>query len=73
MKPGNNTVPMRGIVDQGKVLSLLTTKYKDGILPIDIVGKTSTYNGVRLPYYELGLQKNTQRVNLNVEAALGGG
>ena len=73
VKPGNNTVPLRGITDQLAVLGLIQGKYKDGKLPVEIVGRTATYNGERLPYYELGLQKNVQHVTLDVVAALGGG
>ena len=63
---------MRSIVDTAAVLYLVTNTYKDGKLPVDIVGRTVTYNGQRLPYYELGLQKNTQHVILDVMAALSG-
>ena len=63
---------MRSIVNQTLVLTKLTTdpKFKDGFLPIDIVGNSSVYNGVHLTYFEKTLQSNTLHVALNVKQAL---
>ena len=70
LMPGNNTIPMRSVVNQTLVIEALETTYKDGILPIDIVGVSSVYNGQHLPYYESALQTVTQHISLNVGAAL---
>ena len=72
LRPGNNTLPMRSIVNQTLVLTKLTTssKFKDGFLPIDITGNSSVYNGVHLTYFEKALQGNTQHITLDVGMAL---
>lgn len=70
LKPGNNTVPMHGVTNQSAVLDLIASTYKNGVLPIDIVGNSSVYNGLHLPYYEKALKSNTQHVELNITAAL---
>lgn len=76
LKPGNNTLPMRSTVNQTLVIEKVTGTYKDGMLPIDIVGNSSVYNGQHLEYFEKALQSNRQHIVLNVGAALaalGGG
>ena len=76
LAPGNNTVPMRSMVNQTLVIAKVTETYKDGMLPIDIVGNSSVYNGQHLEYFERALQSNRQHITLNVGAALaalGGG
>ena len=69
LKPGNNTVDMRSTTNQSLVLQKLS-KYKDGILPVDVVGNSSVYRGQHLVYYEQALASNKLRVNLNVGGAL---
>ncbi|KAI9720411.1 MAG: hypothetical protein M1812_002917 [Candelaria pacifica] len=69
LKPGNNTLDMRSTINQTLVLSSLK-QFKDGMVPIDIIGNTSIYNGQHLPYYENALRANNQRITLNVGAAL---
>ena len=68
--PGNNTVPMRSTINQTLVLDAIGLVYKNGILPVDIVGATSVYNGQHLTYFEAALQSLTQHVKLDVGAAL---
>jgi len=70
LKPGNNTVDMRSTTNQSLVLQQLAN-FKDGILPVDIVGNSSVYKRQHLPYYEEALGSNKLRVNLNVGSALG--
>lgn len=69
LKPGNNTVDMRSTTNQSLVLQKLAN-YKDGILPVDVVGNSSVYGGQHLVYYEQALASNKLRVNLNVGSAL---
>ncbi len=45
--PGNNTLPMTGILDQSKILASL----KDGTVEMLISGKDAIYNGQHLTYY----------------------
>ena len=61
---------MRSVVNQTTVLTKVISEYKDGMLPIDIIGKSSVYNGKHLPYFEKALASNTQSITLNVGAAL---
>ncbi|KAL8721541.1 MAG: hypothetical protein Q9225_001795 [Loekoesia sp. 1 TL-2023] len=70
LTPGNNTIPMRSIVNQTLVIEKVTETYKDGLLPIDIVCNSSVYNGQHLEYFEKALQSNRQHIVLNVGAAL---
>lgn len=72
LKPGDNTVPMRSTVNQTIVIAKVAGTYKDGILPVDIVGNSSVYNGQHLEYFEKALQSNKQHIKLNVAAALAG-
>ncbi|KAI9795456.1 MAG: hypothetical protein M1825_001459, partial [Sarcosagium campestre] len=71
LKPGNNTVPMRSKADQSQVFKLLS-KFPGGVIPIDVVGNSSVYNGQHLTYYEEALKSVTQKIQLNVTEALGG-
>lgn len=70
LRPGNNTVPMRSTVNQTLIIQAIAVVYKDGIVPVDIVGNTSVYNGQHLPYFEAALQSLTQHVRLDVNTAL---
>ena len=70
LKPGNNIIPMKSIVDQTMVIEAIATTYKDGKLPVDIIGVSSIYNGQHLTYYEKALQGLTQHVTLDVGSAL---
>ena len=68
--PGNNTVPMRSVINQTLVIEKIVSQYKDGLVPVDIVGNSSVYNGLHLPYFEKALAANTQHVVLDVGAKL---
>ena len=70
LAPGNNTIPMRSTVNQTLVIEQVVGTYKDGMLPIDITGNSSVYDGQHLEYFEKALASNTQHITLNVGAAL---
>lgn len=70
LNPGNNTVTFTGISDQNAVISLISKKYTDGILPVTMIGNSSIYNGQHLPYYEAALSSLALKAELNVGAAL---
>ncbi|KAJ5357462.1 hypothetical protein N7541_004620 [Penicillium brevicompactum] len=73
LKPGDNNVPMLAKVDQAAIIGLLTSSdnpYTDGIVPFDITGNSSTYNGKELPYFTKALSANKLTVKLDVGAAL---
>ncbi len=61
---------MRSIVNQTIVLEKVISEYKNGMLPIDIIGNSSVYNGQHLPYFEKALASNTQSITLDVGTAL---
>ena len=71
LHPGNNTYPMKSTTNQTLVLNMLQMpQYKSGILPLDILGNSSVFNGQHLPYFESALKSNPLRVDLNVGAAI---
>lgn len=45
-------------------------KYKDGMIPIDIVGKSSMYNGKELTYFSDALAANKLSADLNATSIL---
>ncbi|KAF2634951.1 hypothetical protein P280DRAFT_412674 [Massarina eburnea CBS 473.64] len=70
LKPGFNNCSMQSTLDQISVFQLVTTKYKDAILPVDIKGNSSIANGKHLPYFEEAIKGNVIRVNLDAGPAL---
>ncbi|KAI9684924.1 MAG: hypothetical protein M1822_005573 [Bathelium mastoideum] len=70
LTPGNHTYPLRSTANQTTVLNLISSKYKDGVLPLTIVGNSVVYNGQHLPYYETPFKSNVQHINLNLAPAL---
>lgn len=71
LRPGNHSYPMRSRVDQLAVIQLITAKYKNAVLPIDILGNSSVIgDGVHLTYFEQAIQGNKIRVDLDVGPAL---
>ena len=71
LRPGNNTVPIHVTVNQTAVVNLLQEdKYRCGVLPVDIAGKKSMYDGEELTYYSAALQANKLQNDLNVRPAL---
>ena len=71
LTPGNNTLPIHVTVNQTAVIGLLQQdQFNCGILPVDIKGKKSMYNGEELTYYTAALQANKLTNDLNVRPAL---
>lgn len=70
LKPGENNVPMQAHVDQVKILSMVLSTYKNGVLPLEIVGNSSVRNGQRLTYYEEAIKANTIKLDLDAAPAL---
>ncbi|PYH76525.1 hypothetical protein BO82DRAFT_359052 [Aspergillus uvarum CBS 121591] len=71
IRPGNNTLPMTANVSTLTVAGMLGS-YPTLMLPVDIVGNSSVYNGEELSYFAEALAANTLSVELNVTKALGG-
>lgn len=72
LKPGDNKFPIQSRVDQLTVLGLVTSTYKNGVLPLEIVGNSSIKDGQHLTYYEDAIKSNTVKLNLDVGPALAG-
>lgn len=58
---------MRSTVNQTFVFEAVVGRYRDGMLPVEIVGGRVVYGGERLGYFEGG----RWRVGLDVGRALG--
>jgi len=71
IKPGDNNVQMQSITNQTTILNYVIAK-KNAVIPLDIAGNSSIYNGEHLTYFEAALNSNTVRVDLNVGPALAG-
>lgn len=71
LRPGNNTVTMRVVSYQLVVVGLVIAS-QNVILPVDIRGINSSYNGELIPYYTTMLQNTALRVDLNITSAVEG-
>ena len=70
LKPGSNNSTMTSKVEQLVVVQAITEKYKDGVIPLDIVGNSSVRDGQHLEYFEEAIKSNTIRVDLPLGPAL---
>ncbi|KAH7317912.1 hypothetical protein BKA65DRAFT_109925 [Rhexocercosporidium sp. MPI-PUGE-AT-0058] len=64
--PGDNKLPMFGIIDNSKVLPALV----GGKVNMTIIGQNSTRNGEHLTYYEKALRSNVLVLEMNVQQIL---
>lgn len=79
LKPGNNTVALRGRVDTTTVLEnlseILTVQkaaLMDGDLELSASGNSTIYNGVHIKYYEQVLNNLTLITRVPILQILGG-
>jgi len=71
LKPGNNTYPINVASNVTAVTELLgNPAYQCGMLPVDILGVSSVYDGQLLPYFTAALKHNSVRTMLNIVPAL---
>ena len=64
LRPGENTLPMQSTVKQLAVVRMIKEKYHNGIIPLEIKGNSSIYNGEHLSYYEeIGRASCRERVS----------
>lgn len=70
LKPGDNTVDLRSEVSQPTLLRLISTDYKDYVIPLEITGNSTVYNGQNLPYFEKALQSNKIELDLDIGSAI---
>lgn len=71
LTPGNNTYPIDVTSNVTAVTGLLSNPaYQCGMLPVDIIGVESRYNGEVLPYFTAALQHNSVRTMLDIAPAL---
>ena len=71
LKPGDNTLDMSAKTDLLAVTKLLP-KYKGNIIPVDITGNSTVYNGQDLPYFAAALEANKLQVDRDVGEILKG-
>lgn len=69
--PGYNTVTMR-VVSYELVVVGIVIQRGNAVIPIDIRGINSSYNGELIPYYTTMIQSVTQHVDLNITDAIQG-
>ncbi|CAG8975707.1 hypothetical protein HYALB_00009114 [Hymenoscyphus albidus] len=62
IRPGDNSLPMSGTMDQMKVVSALD----NGFLDLKIRGSSVIFNGEHIPYYEKALSDNVLPLRMNV-------
>lgn len=70
LKPGENILPMQSTVKQLTVVRIIKQKYHNGIIPLEIKGNSSIYNGEHLSYYEEAIRNNLIKLDLDVGPAL---
>jgi hypothetical protein len=70
LRPGDNNIHMQAYAEKLVVIGLVTSKYTNGVVPLDISGNSSVHSGQHLTYYEAAIQANTIRVDLNLAPAL---
>lgn len=70
IKPGTNNSTMTAKVESLDVIELVTKKYRDGVVPLDVTGNSSVRNGQHLEYFEEAIKSNTIKVNLALGPAL---
>lgn len=71
LEPGSNTATMRAEVYK-LVAGAIALERQQTILPVDIQGNTSTFEGREIPYYTTILRKTWLQVPLDITKALGG-
>lgn len=71
LEPGRNAVTMRAEVYK-LVAAAIALERQQTILPVDIQGNISTFEGREIPYYTAMLRKTWLRVPLDITKAMGG-
>lgn len=69
LAPGSNSIPIRSDINQTEVLGLILGKnapFPSGVIPLDIVGNSSVYDGYQIPYYTEALKANTLQTTVNI-------
>ncbi|CZT18489.1 uncharacterized protein RCC_04334 [Ramularia collo-cygni] len=71
LTPGNNTYPINVQSDIMAVTGILSDpRFQCGMLPVDIIGVESIYDGKLLPYFTAALKQNSVRTMLDIVPAL---
>ncbi|RAO69376.1 uncharacterized protein BHQ10_005388 [Talaromyces amestolkiae] len=73
LQPGSNIIPLRSTINQTEVIALISgTKaaYPSGVIPLTIVGNSSVYNGVQIPYFTEALSSTPLTTDMNVTQVL---
>lgn len=72
LRPGENKFDMTAKVNNTIVMDMIGDKYTQGIVPFDITGNSSVYNGKELSYFSKALKANSMKVELNILEGLKG-
>lgn len=72
LQPGKNTWPMYAEVYK-VVAAAIAMQRQETILPVDIQGNTSTFEGHQIPYYNTMLANTRLQVQLDISKAMGEG
>jgi len=70
LHPGDNYFQMTSLTEQAIVLPLLTTKYTDGVLPVEARTRTITNDGQSLRYFEEAMKATPVKLELDLKDAL---
>jgi hypothetical protein len=71
--PGANTYPVKSFINNTIMLNFIIGKdslYPSGVVPLDIVGNKSVYNGQEIPYFSDALRATKLQTTLNVTQVL---
>lgn len=73
LKPGSNILPLKSTINQTQVIGLVSgtnAAYPSGVIPLTIVGTSSVYNGVEIPYFTEALAANALTADMNITQVL---
>lgn len=71
--PGSNIYPVKSLINNTLMLNFIIGKnpmYPSGVVPLDIVGNKSVYNGQEISYFSDALRSTTLQTSLNVSQVL---
>jgi hypothetical protein len=71
--PGANIYPVKSLINNTLMLSFIngtSGPYPSGVVPLDIIGNKSVYNGQEISYFSEALRSTTLHTKLNVTQVL---
>ncbi|KAF2771318.1 hypothetical protein EJ03DRAFT_38788 [Teratosphaeria nubilosa] len=70
LKPGNNSYPIYFTSNETVVASLVTSTYRCGQLPVEIVTDYASYNGTRVPWLTTSMKATNFSTTVDISQAL---